>query len=119
VQNWTALCLACLDLSGRQQGPTGQLRSAPGSSAKRADSRIIALLLSHGADPNGGNPDVSSHDVQLLTSFDVNVDALYLIGMAEILTLQSSAEFEWAQVFADMGHAHVWPKAEHKWPPYV
>ncbi len=50
-------------MSGRQQGPTGQLRSAPGSVGKRADIRIIALLLSRGADSNGASPNVSNHDI--------------------------------------------------------
>lgn len=63
VQNWTVLCVACFDMSGRERGPTGQLRSARGSVSKRTDIRIIALLLAHGADPNGASPSVSNHDI--------------------------------------------------------
>lgn len=50
-------------MSGRQLGPTGQLRSAPGSVGKRADIRIIGLLLSYGADPRGATPNVSNHAI--------------------------------------------------------
>ena len=49
--DWTALFQACTDTSGWQVGPSGQLGSAAGTCGKLADSRIIELLLKHGADP--------------------------------------------------------------------
>jgi len=51
VQDWTALLEACTDMSGMQVGPSGQLRSAAGTCGMHANSRIIELLLIHGADP--------------------------------------------------------------------
>ena len=115
VQTWTALCLACFGMSGRQSGPTGQLRSAPGSVGKRADIRIIGLLLSHGADPHGATPNVSNHDINSnMLPYQIWYWCRCVGHGLKCLQPKTSAKFEWAsQLCTDMGHAHVWLNAEH------
>jgi len=60
VQDWSALLEACADMAGMQLGSIGELRYASETRGMRQDSRIIELLLIHGADPKAASKDVST-----------------------------------------------------------